>query len=105
MTLVSTQYHALSCNGRVDNIVSPVCGAKSPGAWRDAEAMEASAVELGWARHGKGHLCPACAATQEVKPEATEEPVKLPKRPRGPRGGAAPEPAQQDWHEDQAVGQ
>lgn len=59
MSLVSTPYFNLACNGRIDNLVNPSCPAVSPGGW-DAEKMELAASERGWRPHGKGHLCPAC---------------------------------------------
>lgn len=77
MTLVSTPYYSLACNGRIDNLVNPSCPAVSPGGW-DAEKMELVATERGWRAHGKGHLCPACG----LKDAPAEDPVATRRRPR-----------------------
>lgn len=96
MTLVSTPYHNLACNGRIDNLVNPSCPAVSPGGW-DAEAMEKAAVERGWRPHGRGHLCPACGIAQEARDVAgTEAAAEPAKRRRGKTEQMAEQAPSQD---------
>ena len=95
MTVLTDHYHALTCNGRVDNIVTGnVCTTRSAGRWHDAEAMETEALDRGWTKNGRGHLCPSCSAA------VVEQPAPAP--PKAPRARKA-QPEQQppagdgDW--------
>ncbi len=83
MTVVSTPYHQLTCNGRIDNLVDPACTTRSPGNW-DLELMHLTAKERGWREHGRGHLCPSCASAQDAKVEPVDPlAAATPKRRRG----------------------
>lgn len=100
MTVITSHYHALQCNARVDNIVQPICGATSPGAWHDAEEMERVAIERGWSKAGKGHHCPSCTAAASPAGAEAETP-KAPRRTKA-KVAAVPEP---EWAEQEAVNQ
>ena len=87
MSVVTDHYHALTCNGRVDNIVTNnVCTTRSAGRWHDAEAMEQAALAAGWTRAGRGHNCPSCSAAAPAEASTT---VAAPKQ----RGGRSKSPA------------
>lgn len=102
MTVVTSHYHALQCNARIDNIVTPVCGAKSPGAWEDAEEMERVALLRGWTKTAKGHNCPACSAAAAGRDGEAVGEVTKPVRRGKPKVTAVPD---QDWPQPEAVNQ
>lgn len=87
MTRIATTYHALTCNGRIDNLVDPACPARSPGGW-DADQMEQRAFATGWREHGKGHLCPGCARAADAKDAPAEDPVAAVAKRRGRKADA-----------------
>lgn len=76
MPLITAQYHYLECGERVDNVLDTTCGARSPGQWHDKDAMEAGALELGWARHGKDFRCPAHSTVVEEPAKPARQRVK-----------------------------
>lgn len=67
MTLMSTPYFDLSCNGKLANLRQPDCTAVSEGGF-DQEAVVKAALERGWTESGKGHKCPGCSFVASAIP-------------------------------------
>lgn len=96
MTLQTDHYYSLTCNGRVNNVVSPNCGATSDGRWHDAELMEKEAEQAGWTKTTRGHLCPNCSRAASATVEAAEtKPRKTRVKPTPPDPQTPPHA--QEW--------
>lgn len=70
MTLMSTPYFDLACNGKLANLRQPDCLAVSEGGFDQDEVIKAALVR-GWTESGKGHKCPGCSyvAASDTLPE------------------------------------
>jgi hypothetical protein len=77
MTLMSTPYFDLSCNGKLANLRQPDCTAVSEGGF-DQEAVIKAALERGWTESGKGHKCPGCSYIAAA--ETTVAPTRKPRQ-------------------------
>jgi hypothetical protein len=80
MSLVSTPYYDLHCQGKLANLRQPDCPAISEGGF-DQEAVVKAALERGWTETGKGHKCPGCSY---VAAEATVAPMRKPRQKSNP---------------------
>lgn len=70
MSLISTPYYEITCNGKIDNIRHPDCPSVSRGGF-DQEDVVKQALERGWTESGKGHKCPGCSFVAAADPVAT----------------------------------
>jgi len=84
MTLMSTPYFDLSCNGKLANLRQPDCPAVSEGGFNQEDVIKA-ALERGWTESGKGHKCPGCSYV------ASEATVAAPRKVRAKPTMMAPE--------------
>lgn len=80
MTLMSTPYFDLACNGKLANLRQPDCLAVSEGGFDQDDVIKA-ALERGWTESGKGHRCPGCSY---VAAEATVAPARKPRQKSTP---------------------
>jgi hypothetical protein len=84
MSLISTPFYELTCNGRIDNLRRPECPAIGPIAGFDQEEVVKRALDIGWTESGRGHKCPGCSFAVAVelpaptrKPRAQKPPVEV----------------------------
>lgn len=75
------EYFDLTCDGKLDNLVMPVCPARSSGEFNEIETMEIRAKTEGWTFPGKRHLCPVCSAKVVPVEEKAPRPARKPPAP------------------------